>query len=590
MSKRSKGGLIAQVAILFAIGVLISGVAMYISQHRRSDANVKLEAELHSTEIASEVSLAIREYPCYRWLLRYWYEHHEELDIEYDADYTEGTETEKKYHVFMARNPDMQLKYIEPSQIKILSDKDKELYAEICYSWLITRINQIKQTHHIDYLFCVLTDKPYDTQFFLFSGADPGSVRGTNYEEVYPLGVTVTVGESQQEAMRQACQSDSHLADAGGYVDYYSYFCQIDEHDVLIGMTYSISGLAASVNQMTWQGTAYAMAYQIGLSAICLLLIFFFVLRPLRAVQKNIRLYRQTKNSDEIVKNLSEVHPHNEIGQLSEDVMLLTKEIDDYTKQIASITADRERISTELSLATRIQAAFIPHSFPPFPDRKEFDLYALMDPAKEVGGDFYDYFLIDPDHLCLVIADVSGKGIPAALFMMVSKIILQSCAMLGQGPSDILTKTNEAICSNNQAGMFVTVWVGILEISTGKLTTANAGHEYPAIKRADGRFELFKNRHGLVIGAMNGVKYKNTELQLMPGDRLFVYTDGVPEATDAGEVMFGTERMLAALNKDADAGPEQLLTNVRGDVDAFVRDAEQFDDLTMLCLEYRGNA
>ena len=211
-----------------------------------------------------------------------------------------------------------------------------------------------------------------------------------------------------------------------------------------------------------------------------------------------------------------------------------------------------------------------------------------MDPTKEGGGDFYDFFLVDDDHLCMVVADVSGKGVPAALFMMASKIILQSCAMLGGSPAEILTKTNEAICSNNQEKMFVTVWLGILEISTGKLTAANAGHEYPALKRPDGTFELIKDKHGFVIGGMEGMKYKEYELTLEKGTKLFLYTDGVPEATDAGSKMFGTERMLAALNEHPEAAPEQLLKNVRHAVDGFVKEAEQFDDLTMLCIEYKG--
>ncbi|MBO4872468.1 MAG: serine/threonine-protein phosphatase, partial [Lachnospiraceae bacterium] len=255
---------------------------------------------------------------------------------------------------------------------------------------------------------------------------------------------------------------------------------------------------------------------------------------------------------------------------------------------LTRVTAEKERIGAELSLATRIQAAMLPHVFPPFPDRREFDLYASMDPAKEIGGDFYDFFLIDDDHLCLVIADVSGKGIPAALFMMASKIILQSCARLGNSAAAILTRTNEAICSNNPEDMFITVWLGILEISTGKLTAANAGHEYPVLKRADGRFELFKDKHGFVAGGMENVQYKEYELQLSRGDKIFVYTDGVVEAQDAAKEQFGTGRMLAALNESRDAAPEQILKNVRGAVDEFVKDAEQFDDLTMLCLEYNG--
>ena len=255
---------------------------------------------------------------------------------------------------------------------------------------------------------------------------------------------------------------------------------------------------------------------------------------------------------------------------------------------IREMTAEKERISTELDLAARIQSSMLPHIFPPFPDRKEFDLFASMDPAKEVGGDFYDFFLIDSDHLGLVMADVSGKGVPAALFMMASKIILQSVAMMGVSAGEILTKTNEAVCSDNQAEMFVTVWAGILEISTGKLTAANAGHEYPALKRKDGSFELFKDKHGFVIGGMEGVRYKEYELQLNPGDQLFVYTDGVPEATDAGGGLFGTDRMIDALNRCPDADPEEQIRCVREAVDRFVGDADQFDDITMLCFRYLG--
>ena len=249
---------------------------------------------------------------------------------------------------------------------------------------------------------------------------------------------------------------------------------------------------------------------------------------------------------------------------------------------------EKERMTRELTMASQIQRSMLPQEYPPFPDRKEFEVYGTMDPAKEVGGDFFDYFLIDDDHLCLVIADVSGKGIPGALFMMVSKVILQSCAMLGQSAAEILTKTNEAICSNNKLGMFITVWVGVLEISTGKLTASNAGHEYPVIKRANGEFTLLKDKHGLVIGGMEGIQYKEYDLQLEPGDKIFVYTDGVPEATDASLNMFGTGRMLDALNTDPDAVPEQILKNVRKAVDDYVDGTEQFDDLTMLCMEYMG--
>ena len=249
---------------------------------------------------------------------------------------------------------------------------------------------------------------------------------------------------------------------------------------------------------------------------------------------------------------------------------------------------ESSRIETELTMASSIQADMLPNIYPAFPERPEFDIYASMDPAKEVGGDFYDFFLVDDDHLCMVMADVSGKGVPAALFMMASKIILASNAMLGKSPAQILTDANASICSNNREEMFVTVWLGILELSTGKVTAANAGHEYPALRHAGGDFELFKDKHGFVIGGMDGVKYKQYELQLSPGDRLFLYTDGVPEATSSEKELFGTERMLNALNGVKDAEPEDVLEGVRRAVDGFVKDAEQFDDMTMLCVQYKG--
>jgi sigma-B regulation protein RsbU (phosphoserine phosphatase) len=311
------------------------------------------------------------------------------------------------------------------------------------------------------------------------------------------------------------------------------------------------------------------------------------LLRPLKQISEEAT--RFSKENVISGKKLQEtVHSRDEIGQLAASIDDMEEQIQRNVENLTRVTAEKERISTELSLATRIQTAMLPHDFPPFPDRREFDIFASMDPAKEVGGDFYDYFLIDDDHLCMVMADVSGKGVPGALFMMASKIILQSVAMLGRSPAEILTKTNEAICSNNDAQMFITVWLGILEISTGKLTAANAGHEYPAFKKPDGKFELFKDKHGFVLGGMDGVVYREYELQLEPGSKIFLYTDGVPEATDADNRLFGTGRMLAALNAAAEEGPEQVLMSVRSEVDTFVKDAEQFDDLTMLCMEYRG--
>lgn len=284
-----------------------------------------------------------------------------------------------------------------------------------------------------------------------------------------------------------------------------------------------------------------------------------------------------------------EYRTHDEIEALAESFAMLSGKTVQYISEVERVTAEKERIGTELALATRIQADMLPNIYPAFPDHPEFDIYATMDPAKEVGGDFYDFFLIDEDHLCVFIADVSGKGIPAALFMMASMIMLANNAQMGKSPAQILRDTNSAICANNREEMFVTVWLGILELSTGKLTAANAGHEFPAVKRPDGGFELFKDKHGFVIGGMDGVNYKEYEIELQPGSKLFIYTDGVPEATSSESELFGTDRMLAALNVDPEASPKEILENVRRAVDGFVKEAEQFDDLTMLCVDYKSN-
>ncbi len=245
---------------------------------------------------------------------------------------------------------------------------------------------------------------------------------------------------------------------------------------------------------------------------------------------------------------------------------------------------------TELSMASAIQSGVLPKFFPPYPARKEFDIYATMTPAKEVGGDFYDFFFIDDDHFMLVMADVSGKGVPASLFMMTSKILLKTSALHSMSPGEIAQSVNDILCSDNVLDMFVTVWMGIVQLSTGEVVSIDAGHEYPILRRADGRYEVFKDKKGFVLGGMEGTRYRETAFTLAPGDTIFLYTDGVPEATDRNEALFGMDRTLDALNSDPSVGPAALLQNVRSAVDAFVGDAPQFDDLTMLAFRYNGPA
>lgn len=307
--------------------------------------------------------------------------------------------------------------------------------------------------------------------------------------------------------------------------------------------------------------------------------------RPLRRVTDEAHRFASENTKGEDFGEISKI---NEISDLAHSIDIMEVDMLRYIENLTNVTAEKERIGVELNVAKIIQENSIPNMFPAFPERKDFDIYASMTPAKEVGGDFYNFFLIDDDHLAMVIGDVSGKGIPASLFMMLTNILITDRTHTGTTPAQILTSVNNTICEHNKADMFVTLWLGILEISSGKLTVANAGHDDPAVYRKGEGFEILKSKHGLVVGAMSEIKYKNSEIQLNNGDKIFLYTDGVPEATNSNNKMFTLENMVKALNEAKEQSPKGVLENIRSRIDAFVDDAPQFDDLTMLCLELKN--
>ncbi|MFI3170932.1 MAG: PP2C family protein-serine/threonine phosphatase [Eubacteriales bacterium] len=247
--------------------------------------------------------------------------------------------------------------------------------------------------------------------------------------------------------------------------------------------------------------------------------------------------------------------------------------------------SEKKRIRDELAMATNIQDSMLPNVFPAFPHRNEFDIYAKMTPSKEVGGDFYDFFLVDEDHLAIVMADVSGKGVPAALFMMSAKMMIKNLAKPNKSPAKILTETNKQLCGTHEGDMFVSVWLGIYEISSGKLAACNAGHEYPILKQGDAPYSIFKNTHDLVLGGMDDIIYKDYELQFNPGDVLFLYTDGIPEAINKEKRAYGIERLLEVLNSNRGNSLKMILESVNADVKIFEGDTPQFDDITMLAVE-----
>ncbi len=255
----------------------------------------------------------------------------------------------------------------------------------------------------------------------------------------------------------------------------------------------------------------------------------------------------------------------------------------DMVEEQSRIAAKNTRIQTELSLARNIQGHMLPTDFPPHEGCREISMYAIMDPAIDVGGDFYDFFMTDDTHLAVVIADVSGKGIPASLFMVIAKAFIKTEASSGHTPAEVFTKVNHMLCDGNDNNMFVTAWMGILDLTSGILTYVNAGHTPPLLYTDDG-WNYLESKPGFVLAGMDGMQYRQYELPLQPGDRLFLYTDGITEAANAAEDFYGSERLLAYLNTHTDFELQELLCTLRKDIADFAEDAEQFDDITMLAL------
>ena len=325
-------------------------------------------------------------------------------------------------------------------------------------------------------------------------------------------------------------------------------------------------------------------------SVVTALVMRRYVLQPVRTLAKETKEFVPEEDGTYSRERIgrAEIRNNDEIGDLSRDIRTMQESIVTNTENLARMTAERERTAAELEMAAKIQADALPNIFPAFPEHSEFDIFAGMTPAKEVGGDFYDFFLIDETHLGIVMADVSDKGMPAALFMMSAKSLIRTYAGMKKSPAEVMQSVNDRLCENNRELMFVTVWFGILDLAAGRITAVNAGHELPALMPAGGRFDLIRERPGLMVGARKKMRWRELEIDLTPGAKIFLYTDGVPDAHNPAGKMFGEERMIWALNEGCEKSPEELLRHMRKTVDAFVQDGAQFDDLTMLCLEYKG--
>lgn len=420
------------------------------------------------------------------------------------------------------------------------------------------------------------------------------SVNSASGFDRYPLGYTaIGVDEKYVNNVRNIITKGERATE---YL--YSYSVESGAHTTAgiavydsKGKIVAILGVEKAMRRLENARNTYVKDVLLGvLAAVCLFLLVYSVflyreiLLPILAVTDEAKRFADSNTPSD---KLSAIKKNDEIGVLAKAVGKMETDIVEYVENLTMVTAEKERIGAELSIATQIQADMLPSIFPAFPDKPEFDIYATMNPAKEVGGDFYDFFMVDESHLAIVMADVSGKGVPAALFMVIGKTLIKDHTQPGRDLGEVFTEVNDLLCESNSEGLFITAFEGVLDLVSGEFTFVNAGHEIPFICKKDGSYEPYKIRAGFVLAGMEGMRYKCGTMQLSPGDRLFQYTDGVTEATDKDGRLYGMSRLGEILAQNAALPPTELLVKIKEDIDAFVGNAPQFDDITMLCLEYR---
>ncbi|MBQ7196019.1 MAG: PP2C family protein-serine/threonine phosphatase [Synergistaceae bacterium] len=568
------------ITVLFCAAVATNGLAIFYSG---SDSYMSELIE-DKRNLTHYVGGMMSSYKSIAWLLDYWLENYELIDTSRDFDNLQ------KY-IQVPSNFLIHRKTVTPDEIENLLPDQQLLFAEYCYRELMANFDEVKTMLQPFILYCV---RPLDNQenaaFVFFNAVDK-----ENHDEFIKeqLGTIWSLDISKHPVIKS-------MYDSGQESDEFENV-KVKKEEIVYGyMPLKVDGkiLCHITAAFRWDDVKAAIYNSVisveiknALSLIIaggvlMFLLYMLLLRPLAKVQSSVREFTRRKDSASIVDDLETIKSKNEIGRLADDVSLLAVTLDQYTEEATRLSADKARIATELSLAATIQEGILPRDFP---NVKEFSLYASMRPAREVGGDFYDFFMIDDDHIALVIGDVSGKGISAALFMMTAKTVLKDCALSLDMPiQNIVREVNDKLCEGNEAMLFVTLWFGIMTISTGEINYVNAGHEYPALRRNGKNFEIVEDIHARPLAILQNLVFSAGKINLQSGDTIFLYTDGVIEANNHDEELFGEGGLVETLNKNSDAAPKELEAAVLNSLNEFSGSVSQFDDITMLCLKYLG--
>ena len=462
---------------------------------------------------------------------------------------------------------------------------EKDAYYEEIRTFLL----RIKQTVGLKYYYVIV---PEDTRmFYIWDAGEEGE------EGVCDLGDADPYDEGGHETLHSIFSADAakdhaifvSKSAAYGYLvsAYVPIFNSAGEPVAIASVDLSMEDIEHRILVFV----AALLGIIVAVLTVVMVLYSFYIDRKIIAPLLTVKEAASTlvsSNMERLDEFEIDVHTGDEIEDLADAFGRMTKELSAYIVNLSAVTAERERIGTELNVATHIQKSMLPSIFPALPGREEFDIYATMDPAKEVGGDFYDFFMVDDSHLAIVMADVSGKGVPAALFMVIGKTLIKDHTAAGKDLGQVFSDVNRLLCESNSEGLFITVFEGVLDLVTGEFNYVNAGHEMPFICRAGGDYAVHKIKPGFVLAGMEEMRYRAESITLAPGDKIFQYTDGVTEATNAENELYGMERLSRVLCENRGRPPAELLPAVKEDIDRFVGQAPQFDDITMLCLEYKS--
>lgn len=585
--KTKKVSLLTKFVLFFSIfiivTVLISGFATYRLQTRLYREHYQDLLAKVNGNIADEI---LADGEDFAFLQTWFREHYEELEIPFVYPDNARQEYSEFQKVFARKYPDRIMG--EDIHFSELEPEVQKYYARYLYMHWLTTFDRMKKDYGLEYAYYVYPTEGQDEMCFMFDG--PREEKVVNGKSLLLLGFVAHQDRTIHANMWKSYETGEVTGEMDGYANEYGHV-----YTYATPVNYNGKTLGVILTDVSYEFVLSRITRTVGIIVTMFMLILGIssagmlsfiqrrILERITRLEQQVAVYTERKDpamAEEIAK---ENTVNDEIGSLAGGFSGMITELHEYMDNLTAVTAEKERIGAELNVATQIQASMLPRIFPPFPERKEFSLFAAMDPAKEVGGDFYDFFMVDEHHIALIMADVSGKGVPAALFMAISKVLIKDSSQDLRDPASILVHVNDQLCEENDADLFVTVWLGIVDLSTGVLTFADAGHEYPVLLHADGELELVRpEKKRPPIATLVGIPYKNNTITLSVGDTLILYTDGVPEATNAQNELYGMNRLENVLRTMDYRDMKDVLQRIREDVDAFVGDAVQFDDLTML--------